>query len=91
VVLTSPLTTMKPISFSEVNGTVADGRVNPTTPDSPLDLPVYRDGKEILSCWRPSWRERIAILIRGRVWLVVATPLTHPPVMVDGGRVFERD
>lgn len=79
---------MRPTTFNQANGVTVGG----ASQSSPFDyLPVYRDGKEILSCWRPSLHERIAILLRGRVWLMVATPTTHPPVTIDGGRIFERD
>ena len=37
-------------------------------------LPAFRtsDG-QVTSCWRLSWRERLALLIRGRLWLSVLT------------------
>jgi hypothetical protein len=27
------------------------------------------NNKEFVTCWKPTWRERISILIFGRVWL----------------------
>jgi hypothetical protein len=53
---------MKPISFREVNVTLAK--------DQPeyLPLPVYQDGSETISCWKLSWRERFKVLFTGRMW-----------------------
>jgi len=83
---------VKPVPFRQSNGTLAGGPASAFGADlDVVDLPVYRDGKEIISCWRPSWRERLSILLRGRVWLLVVTPTTHPPVFLDGGHVFEED
>lgn len=81
---------MNPINFSKSNYVVVGGLGGHSANSGIHNIPAYRDGDEILSCWRPSWRERIAILLRGKVWLLV-TANTHPPVAVDGGRVFERD
>lgn len=46
------------------------------------DLPVYTDGEQLISCWRLSWRERVAALVGGRVWLRVVGA-GHPPVAVE--------
>jgi hypothetical protein len=43
-------------------------------------LPVFRDGMHIISCWRPSWRERIALALGRPVWLWVWSTTTQPPV-----------
>ncbi len=53
-------------------------------------LPIYNDGHTCVSCWRPTWRERLSILIFGRVWLGVVSGGTQPPVWLDGQRqIFE--
>lgn len=45
----------------------------------PNDLPIrYEDG-QCVSCWRPSLRERISILLHGRVWLGVRMPRANQP------------
>jgi hypothetical protein len=46
------------------------------------DLPTWTDGKEVLSCWRAGWRERLIFLFTGRVWLWVMSGATQPPVCV---------
>ncbi|HXI16287.1 MAG TPA: hypothetical protein VNM48_07935 [Chloroflexota bacterium] len=46
-------------------------------------LPVVRchvDGTPVLtSCWRLSWRDRLALLIRGRLWLQIMGT-AQPPI-----------
>lgn len=54
------------------------------------DLPVWTDGKLCVSLWRPSLRERLSVLLFGRVWLFVLG-YTQPPVTLEGKRtVFEK-
>ncbi len=43
-------------------------------------LPVYNDGEQSISCWQMTWRERLAALVFGRVWLGVLFGKTQPPV-----------
>lgn len=47
------------------------------------DLPVWKDGNYILSCWRLSWRERISALLFGNAWLWVVARHTHPPIAIN--------
>jgi hypothetical protein len=49
-------------------------------------LPVYRDYGKFISCWAPSWRERIRLLFGQRVWMTVVSN-SHPPVSLH---VFPR-
>ena len=66
---------MKPILFKEANGTLlGKGDVQ--------DLPVFRDGKQVISCWRIPFWQRITLLWKGRVWLYVRGE-THPPVWIQ--------
>lgn len=79
---------MQPQPFSESNKnlTAPIG----WKPEDCGDLPVWCDGRQCVSCWRPSWRERLAILIFGRVWLYVVSGLTQPPVALTGAKsVFQ--
>jgi len=66
---------MKPIEFAEQNIVYAK--------DQPeyLPLPAYRtpDGMEATACWGMTWRERIRVLLTGRVYVTLLTfggPLT---------------
>lgn len=34
-----------------------------------LPLPAYTDERETISCWYLTWRERIKVLMAGRLWL----------------------
>jgi len=54
---------MKPIDFPEQNRVWAK--------DQPpyLPLPAYTNERETISCWQLSWRERLTVLFRGRLWL----------------------
>jgi hypothetical protein len=59
---------MKPISFPQQNVVYAK--------DQPqyLPLPAYRaPGGSVTSCWGLSWRERLRVLVTGRIFFTVAT------------------
>ena len=79
---------MKPIDFKQSTkvlqkpGTLSDAQCGA--------LPVWCDGKQCVSCWKPSIKERINILFGGNVWLGVLSGKTQPPVFVAGERVFEK-
>lgn len=50
-----------------------------------VGLPVRReDDIMFMSCWRPTWRERLWLLFGGvvRLWVVGDG---HPPVMLEAG------
>jgi hypothetical protein len=75
---------MEPITFKQAN-------VNLQKPPSMTDeecspLPIFADGEQCISCWRPTWRERLSILLFGRVWLFVVMGRTQPPVALMGAR-----
>lgn len=72
---------MKPVKFPEANKTL-------TKPQSMTDeecgpLPVFNDGEMSVSCWQMNWRERLAALFFGRVWLFVCFGRTQPPVGLE--------
>lgn len=79
---------MKPIDFPQSTkvlqrpGTLSDAECGA--------LPVWCDGKQCVSCWKPTIKERIKILLGGNVWLGVLSGKTQPPVFVAGERVFEK-
>ena len=60
---------MKPIEFKGMNGTAAKDQ----PPYQPL--PMYRDDKYVVSCWKMSWRERAKALWTGQIWM----NLLHSP------------
>ena len=69
---------MLAIKFKEANK-------NLLKPESMTDeecgsLWVYSDGRECISCWRLTWKERIKALLFGKLWLSVLSGHTQPPV-----------
>ena len=79
---------MKPIKFKQANK-------NLLKPDSMTDeecssLWVFTDGGQCVSCWKLSWKQRLAALFFGKVWLGVLSGSTQPPVWLDCTKtVFE--
>lgn len=80
---------MKPSDFVESNVTLVGPKAL-----SDLEyenLKVFTDGKQCISLWRPSFKERISILIFGNVWLSVWGGRTQPPIWIDATKsVFEK-
>ena len=72
---------MKPIKFKEANK-------NLQKPKNMKDkecgsLWVYSDGKQTISCWKMSFKQRVKALIWGRIWLSVLSGETQPPVWLQ--------
>lgn len=75
---------MIPGTFAEANRVL---QKPPSMSDEECEpLPVWTNGQLCISLWRPSWRERLSMLLFGRVWLWVVSGETQPPVAVDGSR-----
>jgi hypothetical protein len=80
---------MKPIVFTEANGTLLGGPAERYgTDDAVGDLPVYRGAGQVISCWKMNWRERLRCMLHGEVWLRVAAQKTHSPVSIEAERPF---
>ncbi len=77
---------MTPVPFPEQSDVL--GRPPTMTDEECRPLPVFRDGVNVVSCWRPSWRERLSILFFGRVWLALMSGTTQPPAYVAGQRTY---
>lgn len=77
---------MEPINFKEATMTLTAPSSMPDTGD----LPVYTDGKQCVSCWKPTWKERLSILVHGRIYLGVMGKRTQPPVWIAGTCPFFR-
>jgi len=61
---------MRPIDFQQANCVYAANQ-----PEY-LPLPALKDGgpgEQVTSCWRLTWRERIRLLLTGKLWLAVWT------------------
>ena len=85
---------MKPISFKEQTTQLDGGDF--------LDLPVHvlrfvhdagkaKDqlGTVLTSCWSLSWKERLNVLLTGRVWHSVMVDSLPEPVRLFAERDFE--
>lgn len=79
---------MKPIDFKQ--STKVLQKPSTMTDKECASLHVWSDGKQCVSCWKPTLKERINILFGGKVWLGVLSGGTQPPVFVAGSNVFKR-
>jgi hypothetical protein len=80
---------MKPTSFEQANGILSGGPASKYgTSDDVADLAVCRVNGEVISCWRATWRDRLRVLLTGRVWLRVLADRTHSPVALDAESPF---
>jgi hypothetical protein len=53
-------------------------------------LPVFTDGEQCVSLWSMSLRERLSALFFGRVWVMVLSGTTQPPIAISAERsIFE--
>lgn len=66
---------MKAIEFKQSNITlVGKGKIK--------DLPAYRGDDYIVSCWKMSLKEKLSALLFGKVWLIVKSSKTQPPMKI---------
>jgi hypothetical protein len=77
---------MKPIDFPQ--STKVLQRPSVMAESECQSLPVWNDGKQCVSCWKPTLIERLKILFYGKVWLGVLSGNTQPPVFISGENVF---
>jgi hypothetical protein len=76
---------VRPVTFPEQNSTLHA----PENDTSILPLPVWTDGRSVISCWKMTWKERFTSFFSGRVWLVVLDR-THAPLYVSGLPMFKK-
>ena len=79
---------MKPIDFPQ--STKVLQKPSTMSDNECSSLHVWNDGKQCVSCWKPTFKERMNILFGGKVWLGVFSGKTQPPVFVSGEMVFEK-
>lgn len=70
---------MYPVEFQEMN------RVLGSESEEFDSLPVFTDGRECISCWQMSWKERLSALLFGKVWLSVKTEIHSLPATCRWG------
>ena len=68
---------MKSINFSEANTKLLAGEI-----PNCVDLPVFKDGKQIISKWKMSWRERLSALFFGIAHVSVRAQRLSPAIYV---------
>lgn len=71
---------MHPMSFKEQ--TCVLSKPENMTHEECVSLPVFRDGKQCVSAWKMSFKERLSALLFGKLWLYVLSGETQPPVAV---------
>lgn len=72
---------MIPIIFPEHNAVLQ--KPPNMTDEECLPLAVYCDGKQCISCWKMSWKERLSTLLFGKVWVWVLSGNTQPPIALE--------
>lgn len=80
---------MKPIDFAQ--STKVLQRPSTMAESECQSLPVWNDSKQCVSCWKATFKERLNILLTGKVWLGVLSGKTQPPVFVSGESVFVKE
>lgn len=75
------ITQLQPTKFPEANK-------NLLKPDNMTDeechsLWVNTDDVECISCWKLTLRQRLLVLLFGRIWLGVLSGSSQPPVWLD--------
>ena len=74
-----------PVEFKEANFVWKGWPAEPGR-SGVADLPALRIDDYTISCWSMTWRERLAVLFKGVVWLSVIGK--QPPVSVVGAKPY---
>lgn len=72
---------MKAIKFKHANRNLQ--KPPSMTDEECSSLWVFTDTKMCVSCWKLNWKERLAVLFFGNIWLGVLSGETQPPVWLD--------
>lgn len=67
---------MRPVYFNESNVTVSYGETA---------IPALKDGKQVVSCWKMTWKDRISALLYGKVWVGIRGNSQYP-IWLDSTR-----
>ena len=68
------------LRFKEANRVL--GKPHDMTDEECSDLSIFTDGFHCISCWNPTFIDRIKILFTGKIWLWVFAGSTQPPVSI---------
>lgn len=66
-----------PTKFKYQNRTLL-GRTEDVMP-----LPAWTDGQIVVSRWQFTFRERLQLLITGKLWITLLSGSTQPPIALD--------
>ena len=77
---------MNPIEFEERNRLLL--RPNGMSEEECGGLPIYTNNEFCVSCWKPTIRERLSVLLFGKVWLWVYSGARQPPVSIEDRRTI---
>ena len=80
---------MKPVEFKHKTKTLT--KPKGMTDDQCGDLHVFQKDNTSISCWSASWKERLKILLFGKIWLGVVAGASQPPVYLVTERPFTDD
>ena len=75
------MSALSPTKFPEANKNLL--KPSSMTDEECSALWVYTDGRQCISCWRLTLRQRLKALLHGKVWLSVLSGQTQPPVWLD--------
>ncbi len=84
---------MRPAKFKQANRTLSppSGQAYSDNVDGVNALHVWADGEQCVSLWQMSWRERLAALFYGRVWVAVLSGETQPPIYAEASKSYFAD
>jgi len=77
---------MIPIDFKEANKRLQ--KPSDMTIENCGSLPIAQTGNLCISCWRMSFKDRLLSLLFGKIWLVVRSGITQPPVKITVEKPF---
>ena len=69
---------LAPVKFPQANKNLT--KPSNMTDEECKSLWVYNDGSQCISCWKLTFRQRLAVLFHGTIWLSVLSGHTQPPV-----------
>lgn len=81
---------MEGVNFKEAVITVRGDHLTDHYGQKVGNLRAYRDGVEVITKWRMSWRERLSALFFGAVWLRFLGQTIPPVALVAERNIFRR-
>ncbi len=80
---------MRGIKFKEQTKTI--GPPAGMTEEECYSLAVWSDGKQCISRWKGTWKDRLKFLFTGKLWLSVLFGESQPPVWIGTEHPFEKE